>query len=243
MVLAVGKTVEEVVEGLHGVEVGGHVELGGVLDGDDSIKDVSQLEVIEDLHGAFEQFHVLLLFDLDLGVNQVSGIAAGAILLDAGNDIKGEGVLDEEVDSGGKGFFGIEEARLLRGERLRGIIHGRRAQIVRVDGVIGAKGGRNRRVKGDAEVVLQPGGDADSTVAGVRDEEAVVLHLARGVVDPLWTRGLATSVRLGRLHVVSDIGRGRGASPSGLGRSTSGEVRVGVVQTTSAAIGVEVVRV
>ena len=110
-----------------------------------------------------------------------------------------------------------------------------------MNGAIGTEGGRDHGMKGKAEVILQPGGDANSAGAGVWNDEAIILHLARGVVDPVWTRELTTSILLGRLHVVSDTGRRRGASPSGLGRGTSGEVRVGVVQTTGTAVGVDVV--
>ena len=127
VIFAVRETTDKLIEGLHGVAVGGCVELGCVFDGDNPIKGVSKLKVIQDLHGAFEQFHILLLFGLYFCVNLVSGITAGAILLDTGDDVKGEGVLNEEVDRGGEGFLSVKEARLLRGERLRGVVHGCRA--------------------------------------------------------------------------------------------------------------------
>jgi hypothetical protein len=86
-----------------------------------------------------------------------------------------------------------------------------------VNGTIGTKGGQDCRVKGDAKVILQPGDNAHSVSAKVGNEVPIVLHMTQIVVNPFWARGLATSITLGWLHVVSDSGQSRGAPSSRLG--------------------------
>src|SRR6202521_1629695 len=94
----------------------------------------------------------------------VGRITIVAVLLDASNEVAGGCVLEEEVHRHGEWFFSVEEARLLRGERLGGVTHWGWAQGACADWTVGAKGGGYSGVS-RRETVLQPGGDTGPTRA------------------------------------------------------------------------------